>query len=159
MTLNVSSFVRFYLLVIVFSLAGSCNNHGYNAETVKQLVVAEKTGADTEIDESAPECYAKSDLDLLDSTGFHEAMRTISEIREVRDDSKQNPDQIIYCMTETDSNDVYQSNSYQIRVMLETKTHYCTRFNFYVSKETKEIKIYDAVTDSLMSVEDWRKAQ
>ena len=66
---------------------------------------------------------------------------------------------VTFCVTETGANDVYQSNSYKIQVLLETEDHYSTWFDFYVDKQSYEITIYEATSDSLMSIEEWRKAQ
>lgn len=105
--------------------------------------------------EQIPECYSTSYLDAPDTTILHTILKKISALSEVQTYSNQNNNNILYCVTETKNDNVYQANSYRIQVGLETEIRYIFRFNFYVDKKTNKIKVLDVSSDRLIPVEEW----
>lgn len=146
-----------YLIVVFAIVTVSCANKDNSLEkTPKNEVEIENKEINSVADEKTPICYTKSDLDLPDTTRLHIILKKISQIKEVQNFAENN-DQILYCVTEKDN--IYQANSYKVQVVLDTEDHYSVRFNFYVDKQTKEIKVLEVISDSLMTIEEWRKTQ
>jgi hypothetical protein len=146
-----------YSFVIVVLVMVSCSDNESSSQRVQTEDVISLIKPVE--DKKTPACYSESDLDSPDTTSLHIILRKISEIKEVRNFNNENKNMILYCVTETGTDNVYQSHSYRIQVVLDTEDHYSVRFNFYVNKQTKEIKVLEVINDTLMTIEEWRKTQ
>lgn len=149
----------YYFLGVLVIVTVSCANKDKSSEkTPKNEIKIENKEINPVADEKTPVCYTKSDLDLPDTTSLHTILKKISQIKEVQTFAENN-DKVLYCVTETEEDNIYQTNSYNVRVVLDTEDHYSVRFNFYINKQTKEIRILEVISDSLMTIDEWRKTQ
>lgn len=156
--LNNLRVLNFYYLIGILAIPTvSCVNNDNSLEkSPKNEIKSENKEINPVADEKTPLCYTKSDLDLPDTTSLKIILKKISQIKEVQNFTENN-DNILYCVTETGEENIYQTNSYKVQVVLDTEDHYSVRFNFYVNKQTKIIKVLEVISDSLMTIEEWRK--
>lgn len=113
-------------------------------------------GGTTKVGDQEISCFTSSDLELPDTNGLLPIVKSVFQIEEVQAFSKRE-NNAIFCIYETDTNDVYQPNSYFVRVGIDGEDHYSFWMNFFINKSSNEIKILEVVSDSLLTIEEWRK--
>lgn len=145
----------FYHFIAVAVMFLSCNHSNNDIKQKSKVEVSpeKRTFKDT----SVPACYSESDFQSIDIDSLKTILINLSNIHEVKNFSIENNHKILYCVTETDLNDIYQPNSYRIQVVFDAEDHYSTQFIFFVNKRSKKIKILEVVSDSLLSINEWRE--
>jgi hypothetical protein len=147
---------KFVIVGIILFLFISCTNKNDISNVEKGIIINKTNENKVIMSDNAPLCYTMDEINLLDSKNEYSFLKQISNLKEVKKVYDENQHKILFCTTLTKKTDYYQSNSYHVKVDLETEDHYSTQFNFYVDKENHNIKILDVVSDSLFKIEEWR---
>lgn len=103
-----------------------------------------------------PNCCSLDQFGESDKSPAATALRNVAQITEIKKLAEENEQEIRYLVSEEKSGDQL---CVRIQIGLEKETHFSNRFLFYVNKRSQEIQIWDPVSDSIMLVHEWRKAQ
>ena len=101
------------------------------------------------------DCFKKNDFKSCNSTHLKNILYQISNLKEVDEYSKLNEETISYCIVDYNYNN---EGFYKINVGLDLDSHFSTRYVFYANRDNYDIRIFEVVRDTIMTLADWRNA-
>ncbi len=117
----------------------------------KVIEMKEENSKTITLNNDFPICFSTKEIQKLDTSLLKTALKKIAKIPEV---DSLDVNEKRFCYSETvKENQLY----FVIQVYLEKETHFSGQYKFYFNKKTQEIKIEDFISNTVISMNEFRK--
>ncbi len=143
------------LILVSVSILTSCMQKVRETNSVGKNSEQEERDTNTYF-QMIPNCCSLNQFEESDKSPGAVALRKVAQITEIKRFAEENTQEIRYLVSEEKIGDQL---CVRVQIGLEKETHFSNRFLFYVNARSQKIQIWDPISNSIVSVENWRKAR
>lgn len=150
--------ITYFLLFFVASiLTTSCNQTANNADKLnsEDTLIPKKEKSVTQKNENKPEAIASDNKKEEKIYDLIFALPEVKKEASFLEKETKGKRHLILLMYQTPEQT--DGNGYWVKIGVDNGHAFSTRFNFFVSPDTFEIKYYDTLKDVIISLDAWRK--